>query len=116
MALTGKNEALSKLNSELRKVKGRNVKGMRVAAAIIKTNSQARTPVDTGNLRASHYIAFGGSKGSPIAEVGLTANYAVKVHEDLAASHPTGQAKFLSEAISSSHRVILDEVRKRVRV
>ena len=68
-------------------------------------------PVDTGSLRASNYVAEPEIKGNTVhVEAGYggvatkinpktlepTTVYALQVHENLEAHHPTGQAKFLS--------------------
>ena len=45
--------------------------------------------------------------------VGYTAFYAIYVHENLAASHDTGQAKFLEESISKNRKEIIRIVKKR---
>jgi len=59
----------------------------------------ARTPVDTGRLRATHYVAppqrdFGG----PVVEVGFGTDYAAAVHNVLDVDHLIGQTLFLESA------------------
>jgi hypothetical protein len=86
------------------------------AAEEIMTEAKRRTPVDTGNLRASGHVAppeigvdgvvretlgFGGpagtgNRGETNAEA---VGYAVPVHYDLAKRHPVGQALFLESAM-----------------
>lgn len=80
------------------------------------TAAKRLTPVDEGNLRASGHVqlpeispgkvsvemGFGGPAGSGNRgesnpeEVG----YAVRVHEDLTARHPVGQAKYLEAPLN----------------
>lgn len=61
-------------------------------------------------------------KKDPFVEIGCTAFYAEKVHEDLQASHmksdkegnpiQVGKAKFLEDAIKENQQLILDTVRR----
>lgn len=81
--------------------------GLRIMAV-----SQGEVPVDTGNLRASGHVAlpevaggkvsvqmgYGGSAGSQSGKVG----YAVYVHEDMDAHHPTGKAKYLEDPMKAA--------------
>lgn len=77
-----------------------------MSIALVKTESQKRTPVDEGNLKASHYTAMQ-STGSKISgQVGCTAEYAVYVHENLEARHTIGQAKFLENAFDAKEEEI----------
>lgn len=68
-------------------------KGARKVAIDLQGQARRRTPVDTGRLRSS--IAYRVEGG--VAIVGTNVKYAVYVHENLNARHPTGQAKFLEE-------------------
>lgn len=66
------------------------------------SEAKARTPVDTGVLRASGTVLPPKVQGSRI-EVeagfgGAAQEYAVPVHERLGVHHPVGQAKFLESA------------------
>ena len=110
--MLGANEALGRLNREIRKLQRNTKKGLGVAATMVKGRSQVRTPVDTGNLKASHYVTFGGSNKNPIAEVGTTAWYSVYVHEMIHIGHVIGEAKFLENAIRASHDDILRVIRR----
>ena len=61
--------------------------------------AKQETPVDTGALRASGFVAQPAVEGSKVTvQVGFggqAAPYAVYVHEDLSKHHPVGNAKFL---------------------
>lgn len=105
--MMGKSKVLKNLNEALAKINNKTAKSLVKAGMLVKGRSQALTPVDTGNLKAGHYLAQGGSKNNPIVEIGLTAPYAKYVHEDLNANHPTGQAKFLEQALNVSTREII---------
>lgn len=105
--MEGTAKALGKLNSHVRKIDGLTRAGMAAAAAIIKAESMKKTPVEFGNLKASHYIVEAETKSGPVAEVGLTAEYAAPVHEVLEATHEVGEAKFLENAINENRFDIL---------
>jgi hypothetical protein len=75
-------------------------------AQIEMTEAKRRTPVDTGELRASGYVADPEIRGRRISvEMGFggaASEYAVHVHEDLEALHPVGQAKYLESTVLES--------------
>jgi hypothetical protein len=102
-----------------------------------KSQSKKSTrKVDVGAMSAQHVkILNERSKPSsaPFAEVGYTANYAAKVHEDLNASHvkkgrrkvfgrsvkasvQIGQAKFLEQAFIQNARKIKSIIKRRLGV
>ena len=104
---------------------------LRAEAEIEMTEAKRRTPVDTGALRASGFVggptqvdaetqvvtlAFGGPAGS--GNQGETndvdVGYAVYVHEDLEAFHPTGEAKFLESVLLQSAPYLADRVATRL--
>ena len=61
----------------------------------------AKTPVDTGRLRASRYVAPPVLRGSThVVELGFGTRYAAPVHERIDVAHSTGEAKFLQKAIN----------------
>jgi hypothetical protein len=62
----------------------------------------SKIPVDTGRLRATHYVSPPTDEGPlrSVVEVGFGTDYAVFVHEDTAARHVTGEAKFLEKALA----------------
>jgi hypothetical protein len=66
------------------------------------TAAKQRTPVDTGTLKGSGTVLppkFSGSRAEVVAGFGGAAqDYAIVVHEDLSASHPVGEAKFLERS------------------
>lgn len=82
------------------------------------TESRKRTPVDTGNLRASTMVTdpvIDGDKIScSIVVGGVAAPYAVHVHENLEAYHPVGMAKFLESVLFESRPFMAARVAKRV--
>ncbi len=88
------------------------VTAVKLSVALIKTESQKKTPVDLGNLKAGHYGRTHRKAKSVVGEVGAVAEYAIYVHEDLEAHHPTGEAKFLERAIDESRPKIRDILKK----
>ena len=104
------------LNKELKRIIGATRRGMLKAGHFISLKSKEGTPVDTGNLRGSTYVSEGTDvKGNPIIEVGLTAEYAVAVHENLEVKYVTGSAKFLQRAVNDNRKKIRDLVVSEIR-
>jgi hypothetical protein len=93
-------------------------KALYAEAQIERTESMKRTPVDLGPLRASHTVFPPKGQGDTvtvdIAVGGPSASYAVIVHEDLMATHTTGQAKFLESTLRESAPHMAARVAKRV--
>ncbi len=58
----GLDTILGNLNKEISKIEGNVQKGLTLGAQIIKADSMTQTPVDTGNLRGSHYVVSGDGK------------------------------------------------------
>ena len=56
---------IKNFNKEVSQIEGDVQAGLITAGAIIKAQSQDNTPVDTGNLRASHYLVSGRSVEEP---------------------------------------------------
>ncbi len=78
------------------------VAGMLAEQGRTITVAKARTPVDTGTLRASGTVLPPKVAGTRV-EVqagfgGAASGYAIFVHEKLGPHHPVGQAKFLESA------------------
>lgn len=80
--------------------------------------AQARTPVDTGVLRASGTVLppdVTGTKVTVEAGFGGAAQaYAVPVHERMGVAHPVGQAKFLEQPFLERAPKIPGNIAKRV--
>lgn len=77
-----------------------------------------RTPVDTGELRASIYVERAERDGkrifSRIVAGGVSAPYAIYVHEDLDAIHKVGQAKFIESVLLESRPYMAARVARRI--
>lgn len=78
--------------------------GLVQGAEAVMTLAKERTPVDTGNLRASGHVGslerVGDTALVPLGFGGPAVGYARIVHEDLAARHIVGQAKYLETAVT----------------
>ena len=87
-------------------------------AQVERTESMRRTPVDTGALRSSHDVTKPDIRGRQISVSitvgGVAAPYAVIVHEDLYATHPVGQAKFLESTVLESAPHLAARVARRI--
>lgn len=108
-------EAINKM------IKGSHV-GLRLSGALVKKESQKKSPVDEGNLKASHYTEFRKGSGGAVIEIGLNAKYAVYVHEIITPTNgvkrtgkkakgyywDSGEPKFLEKAIDEN----VDTIRK----
>lgn len=98
----------------------------RVGAALYQeteietTEAKRRTPVDTGNLRASVHTEGpefeGDSIYTQIVAGGVSAPYAIYVHENLEAFHKVGQAKFIESVILESRPFLAARVARRIQL
>ena len=72
---------------------------------VIMADSQLRVPVDTGDLKASGFVAVpnvsGGTITSEVGYGGTADDYALVQHEDTTLRHPNGgEAKYLETSIN----------------
>ena len=109
-------DILKNLNKEIRRIKGATQAGLRLAATLIKGESIQRTPVDTGNLQGGHYVAVDKDKDKITAEVGVMAEYAIYVHENLQNAHPTGEAKYLENAIGAKKDEVIKIIQRTAKI
>ena len=114
--LIGTDMVLKNLNKEVQKIAGRTKSGLVLGAEIIKGESMVNTPVDFNNLRPSHYVNGALIGKNPVAEVGVTADYGLYVHENLEAKHEVGTAKFLENAIKTKMSAVLSVIQKTARI
>lgn len=84
-------------------------------AVQIMTASDSLVPVDTGRLRASHYVELPRFSGTVVAlKMGYGARYALAVHERVFANHEHGQAKFLELAFYEKGARLADWLRLQI--
>jgi hypothetical protein len=111
-AMAAKGRAIAK------KVPDNAARALYQEAQIEMTEAKARTPVDTGVLRASGHVGFPERKGRllfvSMSFGGAAETYAVIVHEDLEAFHKIGQAKFLESVLNESMPYMAARIAKRI--
>ena len=115
--ITGFDNVMQNLNSEISKMKKRSMKGLIESAIIIRRDMAVTPPlipIDKGNLNSSWFTSGFHSLYGPVLLMGFTANYAVFVHENL---DPTIEwkkkgsgPKFLEKALVRNHGKIIAAV------
>jgi len=71
-------------------------------------------PVDTGRLRASHFVAPpSATSEGPTCEVGYGTVYALRQHEELDWQHTVGQANYLGQPMLERQAGYTERVAKR---
>lgn len=92
-----------KVLKELKAVKTRYPEGFKAglygAAEVIMADAAQRTPVDTGYLRNSRFIAWTDRVSATLFELGYGAVYAARQHYETSWNHRVGEALFLQRAI-----------------
>lgn len=92
---------------------------LRQETEIEGTEVQRRTPVDRGNLRRSVRvngpIREGRRVWCTITAGGVSAPYAIYVHENLEVIHPVGQAKFIESVVLESRTTMGGRVAARIK-
>lgn len=90
---------------------------LRAEAELIMTEAKRRTPVLTGALRASGHVTGPDVEAQAVtlAFDGPAAPYAVVVHENIAARHVTGEAKFLERPLLEALPGLADRIAARIR-
>lgn len=139
-ALKGLPQVMDNLNREITGIKRRSRQGLIAAGLVIKADSIRNAPVDTSNLRQSHFVYWQGgsvqaapnepggdfarlriSHDATMAEaiaqigrfsvrIGATAHYAIFVHEGAQGRTPS---KFLERAVRANREEILRLIRER---
>ena len=116
MALEGSDQVIKNLNKEILRIKKRTIKGVMKAGTLIKNTAVTLTPLDTGNLRGSAYVAPLLYRNRPSVEVGFKTEYALYVHENLESHHPVGQAKFLETSIVREQKNALNIIAQEAKI
>ena len=112
----GSNIILQNLNKEIKRIKGATRIGLKLGSTLVEGESKMRTPVDTGNLVGGHYVAEGEVNGKITAEIGLQADYAIYVHENLTNAHPVGEARFLYNAFVAKAPDVLKIIQRTAKI
>ena len=115
---TGTGDVKARIQRAVRELPHAVASALYSEAQTIREVSMQRTPVLTGALRASHAVRgpfFGADEVSvDIAVGGPAAPYAIFVHENLAAHHDVGQAKFLESALLEAKPTLAQNVLDRI--
>lgn len=112
---------MSRLEQNIKKLQQQYPKrvanAMLAEARVELKEARRRTPVDTGELRASGFVAQTITRSKIETEIGFDTPYAIFVHEDLEANHPRGgQAKFLESVLRESAPHMADRLARRLRL
>lgn len=114
----GFQDARKRLERLKKKFPDEVIRALYVETEIEVTEVKRRTPVDTGELRASVH-----QKGPTrewrkiftlIVAGGPAAPYAYRVHEDLEAFHKVGQAKYIESVILESRAFLGQRIANRI--
>lgn len=121
VAIQGLDAVIKNLNREIVAIEGRSLKGLILAAALIRRDMDQTPPlipVDTGNMRASWFVTPGQGLKGPYVSCGFSANYSVFVHENLKAvfQRPGAGAKFFQASINRNKKNILGVIREEARI
>lgn len=115
-ALKGKDSVVRNLLAAAGRLHGAVAAALYQEGLALDAESVKRTPVDTGRLRATHYVSPPMERSdSIIVEVGNGTDYAVYVHEMTELRHVSGEAKFLQNAMNARSAGMLDRLAKRIR-
>ena len=119
MVLTGLDEVITNLNKEIAKIKGDVGNGLYAAGLFIENKSNEVTPQRTGNLVNTSFTKRSMLMGSPVVNVGYTAEYAAFVHEMPTSYNyykPNTGPKFLEKAVKNNIPRILKIVQDRAKI
>lgn len=115
-ALKGKDSVVRAMLAAAGKMRGAAAAALYQEGLALDAESVKRTPVDTGRLRATHYVSPPVDAGkSMYVEIGNGTDYAVYVHEMTELRHVTGEAQFLQNAMNARSAGMLDRLAKRTR-
>lgn len=98
MKRTGLDKIMRNLNKEIRKIEGKTQQGLTAAALLVKARALPKTPIDTGNLRASCYVASGTGSFASRALSGALSGALKKEMTRQGYSYTGGEAPQLVEA------------------
>lgn len=115
--LKGKKQVKLNISNELLKMIGKSKKALLRMGVEVRSRGMKITPRDTGNLVGSWYgpvVLSGSGLGNRpyLIEIGLNANYAAYVHENVGANFkkPGTQAKFLEQPLKEVESELLREL------
>lgn len=110
-AIKNLDKAVSRLDKIGKGIQKTAVTALGQEAEEIIDASQPLVPVDTGALKASYYV----NETQAGVKAGYSADYAMKVHEDLNMDHRIGEAKFLEKPYLARKPQIRTKVETKVK-
>lgn len=114
--MRGRDTVVRSLLSAVERMKGAGGAALYEEALAVDALSVKKTPVDTGRLRATHYVAPPVQQGEQVVvELGNGTEYAIYVHERTDVAHAVGEAKFLQNALNERSKGMLERLQKRTR-
>lgn len=117
-SVTGLDVAEATLRRVGSAVRQETIAGLYQVAEEEMAEAKRRVPVDTGALAGSGYVSPPQVSGSDVSVAlgfgGPAAPYALHVHENLEALHPTGQAKYLESTLVESAPYMAERIARRV--
>lgn len=111
LRLVGKKRVATNIRASLSNISTQAIGGLVVVAGQELTEMKRRTPVDLGALVTSGHVdgpnITGGPRGIRIVEMvfvygGVTAPYALAVHEGLDVFHNPGEARYVAGPLEES--------------
>lgn len=114
--MRGKDSVIATLRQTIPRMRGAAAAALYQEALAVDAESVKRTPVDTGRLRATHYVApptYTADGERIVVELGNGTDYAIYVHERTELRHTTGEAKFLQNALNARSAGMLERLAKR---
>lgn len=116
MPVTGEKKIRKGLRKALRDYPDAVAAALMAEGYALQRDGMKQTPVEFGVLRRSWYVSPPIGRRNPVVEVGVGTKYAIYVHENTAARHPVGKAKFISDPLNQRRsgyvRRVLELARK----
>jgi hypothetical protein len=123
------------INRQLEKMKEVSIEGLEEVGLDLLGKAVRQAPVDTGDLRGSGSVSFGGNviaqgtkeggvvatgkagrSAKPEVTVGFSVPYAHRQHEDLEYHHPRGgKAKYLEDPLKQNAKQYVRHIAEKVR-
>ena len=107
--LQGIDKVLRNLEKINRKVEANLSESLKKGGDMVLDGSRKITPIDTGRMIQESDVK---KITDFYYQVRYNEDYALYVHEDLEASHPSGQAKFLQTATNDKGREVIKNIGK----
>jgi len=121
--LIGEKELLAHLQIEAKKITKKSAAALAKAGGEIIRVTTPKVPVDTGELRSRSFNEGPLLSGETYFQIvgyeksdrQFVDQYAVKVHEDLAARHKVGQAKYLEAGLQETAGYLAKYIQKEMK-